>query len=67
VQSRLLHAVNTDSVQIKLASVAFADQAKTLEFYTTVLGFKKENDVTLVISMADRLLAGRSDLVQPPA
>lgn len=46
-------------MQIKLASITVDDQAKALEFYTTVLGFKKQTDISrgtfrwLTVSSAD--------------
>jgi predicted enzyme related to lactoylglutathione lyase len=34
-------------MQIKLASIPVDDQTKALQFYTTVLGFKKQTDITM--------------------
>jgi predicted enzyme related to lactoylglutathione lyase len=34
-------------MQIKLASITVDDQTKALQFYTTVLGFKKQTDITM--------------------
>ncbi len=33
-------------MQIKLASITVGDQTKALHFYTTVLGFTKQTDIT---------------------
>src|SRR6478609_4590691 len=34
-------------MQIKLASITVDDQTKALQFYTTVLGFKKHTDIKM--------------------
>lgn len=42
-----LHTTNLQTMQIKLASITVDDQTKALQFYTTVLGFKKQTDIAM--------------------